>query len=244
MLYKTNIFLALVFNKSLDKLYIQVEGKSHIWSRLASFGLGAGSRTKQVLNSLNDGYDNYSFCVQVNKAMKLKVGTCLLLTLLVAGPLPATSYSAEPPFWDRKGQAGTIEQYTGKGKWLVVMIWASDCHVCDQEAQSYLEFHKRHRNSDASVLGISMDGKEKQKAALAFMDRHQLTFPNLIGEPETVAQMYMERTGMRWIGTPTFLVYAPDGKLLAQQAGAAPASLIEDFIKSNQAAYSAKQDPS
>ena len=35
---------------------------------------------------------------------------------------------------DFDGQPKSISDYAGKGKWLVVMIWASDCHICNQEA--------------------------------------------------------------------------------------------------------------
>jgi len=33
---------------------------------------------------------------------------------------------------DFDGNPKAISDYSGKGKWLVVMIWASDCHVCNR----------------------------------------------------------------------------------------------------------------
>lgn len=169
----------------------------------------------------------------------------IVLTLFLVSLSPVSGVTAEQGLWNASGgQPQSIEQYAGKGKWLVVMIWVSDCHVCNQEVRSYLEFHKRHTRIDASVLGVSMDGKLKEKEALAFIQKHKLTFPNLIGEPETVAQKFTEISGAAWIGTPTFLIYAPDGELLAQQTGAAPVSLIEDFIRSNQEKYTAKSETS
>jgi len=42
-------------------------------------------------------------------------------------------------------------------------------------------------------------------------------------------------TGSRWVGTPTFLVFGPDGELMAKQAGAVPTDLIEQFIAANTA---------
>jgi hypothetical protein len=44
---------------------------------------------------------------------------------------------------------------------------------------------------------------------------------------------YTSVTGRQWVGTPTFLVYDPEGTLRAQQAGAVPTELIEQFIASN-----------
>lgn len=134
---------------------------------------------------------------------------------------------------DFSGQDRNISDYTGNGKWRIVMIWASDCHVCNQEAHSYVKFNREHRHKDAEMLGISMDGQGKRVEAQDFIKRHDLNFPNLIGEPVDVAVEYMRLTGAEWVGTPTFLIYGPQGKLLAKQEGAVPVSLIESFIRSN-----------
>ncbi|KPK55446.1 MAG: hypothetical protein AMS22_04195 [Thiotrichales bacterium SG8_50] len=138
--------------------------------------------------------------------------------------------SAAEQFQDLNGEPRSLDDYTGKGKWLVVMIWASDCHICNAEAQQYDIFHGNHMKTDATVLGISMDGAAGKQEAAAFVERHLLTFPNLIGEPEDVADLYSASTGRPWIGTPTFLIYGPDGRLRAEQVGAVPTELIEEFI--------------
>lgn len=143
---------------------------------------------------------------------------------------------------DFAGHSKQISDYTGNGKWRIVMIWASDCHVCNQEAHNYVKFHQEHKDKDAQMLGISMDGKKKLKDAEEFVKRHQLNFPNLIGEPVNVAMKYMQLTGAEWVGTPTFLIYGPKGNLLAKQEGAVPVSLIESFIKSHSQQNAPKQD--
>lgn len=139
------------------------------------------------------------------------------------------------PFADFSGKEKAIADYTGDGKWRVVMIWASDCHVCNQEAHSYVGFHEKHKDKDARVLGISIDGKEKIKDAQKFIKEHKVSFPNLIGEPEEVVLEYMKLTGAEWIGTPTFMIYTPAGKLVSADAGAIPVELIEKFISSQSA---------
>jgi len=134
---------------------------------------------------------------------------------------------------DFNGKPQKIEDYTGKGKWTVVMFWASDCHVCNAEVEQYIQFHQLHKSKDASILGVSLDGQAKLEAARNFVSRHSVRFPNLVGEPEEVADLYQTLTNTSWVGTPTFLVYNPDGELKAAQAGAVPAELIEQFIKDN-----------
>jgi peroxiredoxin len=155
----------------------------------------------------------------------------LLLSALMFTPLLAW---AQWGLQDFSGTQRDIDAYAGKGKWLIVMIWASDCHVCNAEAGAYVGFHERHKDNDATVLGISMDGEAKKDEARAFIERHHVTFPNLIGEAHAVAWMFTALTGLSWVGTPTFLIYSPSGELVAQQVGAAPVPLIEEFIQKHQ----------
>lgn len=141
---------------------------------------------------------------------------------------------------DFNGTFHSLDEYTGKGKWAIVMIWASDCGVCNAEAKNYVKFNKAHKDKDAYILGISMDGDERQLDAEAFIERHGVDFHNLIGEPDTVAGMYSSLTGRPWVGTPTFLLFNPAGELRAAQVGAVPPHLIESYIAKETAAADAQ----
>lgn len=155
-----------------------------------------------------------------------------LVCILDSGPAVAS-----PGFKNLlNGVADTIDAHRVDGQWLVVMIWASDCEVCDREIESYQAFHDRHRGATASVLGISLDGGTKLDDALQFVAGHKIRFANLIGEPETVVDYYQKLTGSRWIGTPTFLFFGPDGEIRAKQVGAVPPELVEEFIAANSVA--------
>ncbi|MBD3610295.1 MAG: TlpA family protein disulfide reductase [Gammaproteobacteria bacterium] len=160
----------------------------------------------------------------MKRLLNLSLSLCLLFSIPILQAAELKDFTGKPQ---------SIEHYAGKDKWLVVMIWASDCHVCNEEASSYELFHHARKDKDAHVLGISLDGERKKKAAEAFVARHQLSFPNLIGEPEQVMSMFSELTGVAWLGTPTFLIYDPSGKLVVQQVGAVPVNLIEAFIERN-----------
>ncbi|WP_455366593.1 TlpA family protein disulfide reductase [Kaarinaea lacus] len=168
----------------------------------------------------------------MNKPLKT---LCILMLVLITLPVVAAE-----KFQDFQGNPKGIADYIGKGKWLVVMLWASDCHVCNQEAHQYIKFHQDHMDKDAQVLGISLDGAAKKNDAREFLKRHQVNFPSLIGEPVQVASMYQELTGDTWIGTPSFMVYTPKGELLGAQAGAVPVSVIESFIERESAATQPK----
>lgn len=152
------------------------------------------------------------------------------VTVLLVTSLPWANVVAAP-LADFNGKPAKIEQYTGKGKWTIVMFWASDCLICNKEARDYDAFHMKHKDRDAVMLGVSLDGKANKKAAQGFIKEHDLHFPNLIGEAEDIAVFYHDSTGEHWAGTPTLLFYSPEGKLTVYQAGAVPVPLLEEFLK-------------
>jgi len=155
---------------------------------------------------------------------------CLRTILLLGLMWPFFGIHATPLLeFDAKPEA--LERYAGKGKWLVVMVWASDCLICNKEVKEYDRLHQQRHNKDITVLGISMDGRSNKAAAEAFIKQHELHFTNLLAEPEDVAVMFYDLTGEQWAGTPSFLIYSPAGKLMVQQIGAVPVPLIEEFIR-------------
>lgn len=156
--------------------------------------------------------------------IKLIAGILLIFSVNLASAGPLTHLDGKP---------ASISDYAGKGKWLVVMFWASDCHICNKEAHQYVDMQARHKDGNISVLGISTDGLDNKAAASSFINEHKLNFPNLIGSLEGVAGMYYDLTGNQWVGTPTFFIYNPEGKLRIADAGAIPANIIEDYIAEN-----------
>lgn len=151
---------------------------------------------------------------------------CLCLGILFA----STSWAALKDF---DGNTHKLSDYTGNGKWTVVMFWASDCRVCNAEIGQYVQYNQAHKDKDARMIGVSLDGQSGLPAAREFVKQHKVNFPNLVGEPQAVANLYQSLTGSDWVGTPSFLLYNPQGKLMAAQAGAVPTALIEKFIKNN-----------
>ncbi len=128
------------------------------------------------------------------------------------------------------GEPREFADYREADKWMVVMIWASDCPVCNREVSGYSDFHLMHEQDDAIILGVSIDGEAGRDDALGFVDNHQVAFENVITEAGAFARRYRELTGTRFVGTPAFLLYDPDGTLRAHQVGAVPVEAIEAFI--------------
>lgn len=142
-----------------------------------------------------------------------------------------TSVSAnEGVFKDFKGNEQRIDSFGGNGNWLVLMIWAHDCRVCDQEVGSYEVFHHNSDGKNIRILGLSIDGKSNKQKAENFIDRHDLTFPNLIGELPEVVDYYRTQTRSMFVGTPSFLLFDPSGEIKAVQVGPASPEAVENFI--------------
>ena len=152
----------------------------------------------------------------------------LLLTLLLAFGLALPAAAAGLTTF--KGEPSGLDGFTGQGQWTVVKIWVSDCGVCNAEAHAYVAFHDKHKAADAQMLGISLDGLDNLFDAEAFVERHDLNYPNLIIDREAGSRLFYELTGTPLAGTPAFLIYTPEGELVAQQVGAVPVDLIETFI--------------
>lgn len=145
--------------------------------------------------------------------------TMLMGAVAVAGAVPDIAMK------DLAGKTRNVNEYIGKGKWTVVAVWAHNCPICNQEIHQMEFFHHEHRKKDATVLGVSIDGDNVDKAK-RFVEDHSLTFPNLITDPGTVAQFGAGDL----IGTPTHIVFAPDGSLVGKKVGPLSQEQIEAMM--------------
>ena len=126
-----------------------------------------------------------------------------------------------------------LHDYMNEDKWLVVMIWQSDCHVCNQEAAAYTAWYEKNKSGNSTLLGVSTDGWEHKDAAQGFLDKHHVTFPSVLVSTEVLNNYYEKNVGASFFGTPSFLIYSPAGELLAAQVGAVPTEVIDNFIQDN-----------
>ena len=135
---------------------------------------------------------------------------------------------------DVEGNSASPSDSIGQGKWTLVMIWATDCPICKAQKPEISAFYDRHKNNDADVFGIAIDGKQNRKAVISYIAEHNPTFPNYIGEISTVAQDYRQLTGEGFRGTPTYLLYNPQGELKGLNPGPVSINAIEKFMVKNE----------
>lgn len=139
------------------------------------------------------------------------------------------AFESDTRFKDLDGNEIELGKFIDQGKWTLVMLWLSDCEVCAIEAPQFSEFH--HANDvDTQVLGIALDGYKNKRAITDFIDRHNADFPHLIGEFPIVAIDYEDRMGETLLGTPTFVLYTPDGEIAGNMPGILRIEALKEFI--------------
>jgi len=158
-----------------------------------------------------------------------------LYVLLWLLPLSALAASAIV-LKDLNGKEHNLNEYIGKGKWTVVTVWSADCPICKRDIYHMTFFHEEHKNKDAQVLGLSVDGDRNK--AQGFVDDQGLNFPNLVGTPDDA-----ERIGGRFIGTPTYFFFSPAGRLVSERIGPVTQAQAEGIISTLKAQAGRKGEP-
>ena len=155
----------------------------------------------------------------------------MLLTLLLSVTVitPGIGY-ASMEIQELDGDIVRLEERVGGGKWLLVMLWATDCHICKQQKPEMSRFHDKHKDTDAEVLGIALDGMGAVDEVKSYLEHHKPSFPNYVGEIAIVASHYLVLTEESLRGTPTYLLFNPDGELVGNNPGPLSVEALEQFI--------------
>jgi thiol-disulfide isomerase/thioredoxin len=147
-----------------------------------------------------------------------------LLTIFVVFVLAAGAALAEPVDYslpDLKGKSHSLADY--KGKWVVVNYWATWCPPCQEEIPDLVDFHDRHKDVDAVVIGINFEDIG-QKQLETFVDSFLISYPILRSEPLATTPLGPVP------GLPTTYIIAPDGSPVARQVGPITGKQLDDYI--------------
>ena len=129
-----------------------------------------------------------------------------------------------------EGKITTLSQHFEEGKWTLVMLWTTNCGICIREYPVMSEFHNKHKNNDAKVIGVSLDGYSKLDKITQHIEEMPMTFENLIGEVSVVAFNYQTSTEEPLQGTPTYMMFNPQGQLVGHNPGPVKIEALEKFI--------------
>jgi len=149
--------------------------------------------------------------------MKLMKRLALPFLLVMAGAVQAADAYT---YTDMQGNPIKLSDY--RGKWVVVNYWATWCPPCLEEIPELISFHDRHKDSDAVVVGINMENKDRQQLA-EFIDDNLMSYP--------VVPMSDDMPLLGDVpGLPTTYLLDPSGKAAAVQVGQVTGEMLETFI--------------
>ena len=146
------------------------------------------------------------------------------LLALVFTILYAVNGVAEPVDYslpDLHGKTHSLADY--RGKWVIVNYWATWCPPCQEEIPDLVEFHDRHKDGDAVVIGINFEDIGEEQLS-SFVESFLISYPILRSEP-------LAETPLGTIpGLPTTFIIAPDGSPVARQVGPVTGKQLDDYI--------------
>lgn len=156
--------------------------------------------------------------------LKTLIAALLLFSLGTASSAGMELQSAED------GTQVTLDDLTGQGKWTLVMIWATNCHICHIQKPEISAFHDKHKDLNAHVVGIALDGVDQVEAVNNYIRENEVSFPSYVGNVAIIASHYFGMTEENLRGTPTYLLFNPEGELLGNNPGQLSVEAIESFM--------------
>ena len=110
-----------------------------------------------------------------------------------------------------------------RGRPMVINFWASWCGPCYEEAPHLQRAHERY-GDEVLFIGIQTQDRDARAAGRAFIERFDLTFPNVFDGDSRTSIAY----GL--FGVPeTFFVHA-DGTLQFKYAGPVTEAILSEQI--------------
>ena len=146
----------------------------------------------------------------------------LMFMLAVLMALPVAAEKVDFTLKDLDGNPVSLSDY--RGKWVIVNYWATWCPPCQEEIPELVDFHDRHKDSNAVVLGVNFEdiGVEQLTSCV---DSFLISYPILRSEPLPATPL-----GPR-PGLPTTYIIAPDGSPVARQVGPITGEQLEEYIE-------------
>jgi peroxiredoxin len=138
---------------------------------------------------------------------------------------------------DIEGNKYSLSDYIGKGKWVVVNIWGTDCPYCRQELDALSDFNEQHHDKDAIVIGLTLHwpsfGFPDKEALYYFALDYFIEYPLLMVDAELASKVIGKPVNM----IPLTFFYEPDGELVLRINGVVTNKDLEKVIKGQTTHY-------
>ncbi|MGR8949529.1 MAG: TlpA family protein disulfide reductase [Gammaproteobacteria bacterium] len=175
-------------------------------------------------------YNISLYSCELTSMRLINPSSILRFALLFCALITSSAFAKGIQVQTLAGENSPFGDHIKQGKWTIVMVWTTYCGVCRQEYPKISEFHERHKERDAVVLGISLDGFGQGLKVEAYRQKHDHAFPSLLANAEEFAEPYEKTTGTNFSGTPTYLIFDDKQQLQAFKNGKLDVTELEAFI--------------
>ena len=135
------------------------------------------------------------------------------------------------------GNQHALSDYVGKGKWVVVNIWGTDCPYCRAELDALIDFHDQHQDKDAIVIGLTLDWPSfdfpDKESLYEFSLDYFIEYPLLMVNAELASKVIGKQVNM----IPLTFFYNPAGDLVLRLNGVVTSAQLEKVIKDESIRY-------
>ena len=149
----------------------------------------------------------------VRRTVRRAAAALVVATLACVGPASAFELQT------LDGTRTRIDDHTGDGRWTLVMLWTTDCIPCEAQKPMIEAFHRDHRDVDARVVGVALDGMGMIDEIRAINARHESSYPVLVAFDDVFAEQFEALTGKPFRATPTYLLYDRRGGFAGANVG-------------------------
>ena len=124
----------------------------------------------------------------------------------------------------------SLENELQDGRWELVMFWATYCHICKKDFKKLGTFIEDNPEISLTIVGVVIDGLEEQEQTQALVKKHNLDYTHLITDYDRANIVYQEESGSQLRGTPSYLLYNPQNKLVAFNTNAIDIDALEIYV--------------
>jgi thiol-disulfide isomerase/thioredoxin len=166
---------------------------------------------------------SYASITFSNRTLVKRFLVILFFSMAFWGP-PAYAEVVNFALSDANGVEHKLSDY--RGKWLVINFWATWCAPCLKEIPELIQFHNRHKDNDAIVLGI--DFEEIDLTSLrAFIKEQGMNYPVLRAGSTSLAPFEP------LLGLPSTFLVSPQGMYVDKHMGPITLAQLEEFLAKN-----------
>ena len=145
----------------------------------------------------------------------------LMLIALTMPAVRADSHLVDFALPDVNGKVHRLSDH--RGQWVVINFWATWCGPCMVEIPELMQFHERHKDDDAIVIGVNFE---------------EIEIPDLVKFIDEMGINYLVvRAGDKPVlpfeplkGLPSTFFVDPNGEYVASHVGPVTGAAIEDFL--------------